>query len=56
MKYHSINLLLVLAAVVCYFVGFGDGIVPLIAAYFVLELTLGLRLRAKLRRRLRGGT
>lgn len=43
--------LLIAAAVVCYFIGFGEGIVPLMAAYLIIELILGFRLGAAFRRR-----
>jgi hypothetical protein len=53
MKRFFVYVLLIAAAVICYFVGFGEGIVPLMAAYLVIELFLGLRLGAALRRRRR---
>jgi hypothetical protein len=46
MKRLVIYVLLIVAAVVCYFVGFGEGIVPLIALYLVLEFVLMSRLGA----------
>jgi hypothetical protein len=51
MKFHLVTALLVLGAIVCYFVGFGEGIVPLMAAYLIIELTIGIRWHR--RRRLR---
>lgn len=51
MKRFFAYVLLIIVAVVCYFVGFGEGIVPLIAAYFLIEIFLGLRLGAAFKRR-----
>ncbi|MBN1239417.1 MAG: hypothetical protein JXB36_13020 [Gammaproteobacteria bacterium] len=52
MRFHLVTLLLVVGAVVCYFVGFGEGIIPLMAAYLILELTIGIRLHRRRRKRL----
>jgi Flp pilus assembly protein TadB len=51
MKFHLVTALLVLGAIVCYFVGFGEGIVPLMAAYLLIEFTLGIRWHRRRRRR-----
>lgn len=51
MKRLLVYLLLIIAAVVCYFVGFGEAIVPLMVAYVVLEIVLWSRLGAAFRRR-----
>lgn len=50
MKFHLFTLLLVAGAVVCYFVGVGEGIVPLIVAYLAIEFTIGIRLHRRRRR------
>lgn len=51
MKRLLVYALLIVAAVVCYFVGFGEGIVPLMVAYVILEIALGSRLGAAFKRR-----
>lgn len=51
MKFHLVTLLLVAGAVVCFFVGFGEGIIPLMAAYLIIELTLGVRWQRRRRQR-----
>lgn len=53
MKRFLVYLLLLVAAVVCFFVGFGESIVPLMVAYVVLEIILGARLGTAFRRRQR---
>jgi hypothetical protein len=54
MKRLFVYLLLIAAAIVCYFVGFGEGIVPLMIAYIVIEIVIGSRLGAGLRRKQQG--
>jgi len=51
MKRIFVYLLLLIAAVLCFFVGFGEGIVPLMVAYVILEITLGSRLGAAFKSR-----
>ena len=51
MKRLLVYLILVAAAIVCYFVGFGEEILPLMIAYIVIEIIIGSRLGAGLRRK-----
>lgn len=44
MKRHAVTALCLLGAVVCYFAGWGEGIIPLAAAGVVLELVFWARL------------
>ena len=51
MKRLLMYLLLIVAAVVLYFVGFGEGIVPLMVLYLIVEIALGSRLGSAFKRK-----